>query len=302
MRWSTGAVIGRSLTLRTSVRSRKCVLDGQRGEAMAKRNSPWGETTLKVGDCRHWRVGPLGFWVRRAELEWQVTEERYDDEGLAVATKRPAPPEDAVWTRWASGEVDPPVRIRPMTPDRPVVVRPAQPFRVLKGGTARIYIRMPVWVRIELAVENDPLPLIDIPTVRMSNTWFGSVFEGTLCYWTETSARRRYDNVEPRPHLVTTPMFIHNKVEAELPLEKLCLRTAGLGIYEGSGELWASEVRATNTGPGAPEQIEISSGPPEEAREAELVFEPRQKPRGGMLARTFGFLGSLPGLDGGVVG
>jgi hypothetical protein len=269
---------------------------------MARQSSPWGETDFKVGDCRYWRIGPLGFWVRRAELEWQVAEERYDDEALVVAAKKPAPPQGAAWTRWASGAVNPPVRIRPITPDRPMVVRPAQPFRILKGGTARIYIRIPVWVRIELAVEDDPLPLMDIPTVQLSNTWFGSVFEGDLCYWTETSARRRYQNVEPRPHLAVTPMFIHNQVEAELPLEKLCLQTAGLGLYSSGGELWTSEVRVTNTGPGAPERIEVSSGPPEEARDAELICEPRQQSRGGVLARTFDFINSLPGLDTGLVG
>jgi hypothetical protein len=269
---------------------------------MAKRRSPWGETNLEVGDCRYWRIGPLGFWVRRAELEWQVAEQRYDDEDLVVAAAKPAPPADAAWSRWASGAVNPPVRIKPLTPDRPVVVRPAQPFRILKGGTARIYIRIPVWVRVELAVENDPITLVDLPTVHLSNTWFGSLFEGSLCYWTETSARRRYEDVESRPHLAAAPMFVHNKVEEELPLEKVCLRTAGLGLYFGGGELWTSEVRVTNTGPGAPERIDISSGPPEEAREAELLSEPREKPRGGVLARTFNLISALPGLDGGLVG
>lgn len=264
---------------------------------------PWGETKLVVGDRRYWRVGPLGFWVRRAEREWQVAEERYEDEAMAAAAAEPAPPDDVAWTRWASGTVDPPVRVRPVTPDRPVVVRPAQPFRILKGGQARMYIRIPVWVRIELAVENDPLPLTDIPTVRLSNTWFGSLFEGQLCYWTETSARRSIEGLAPRPHLAVAPMFVHNKVEAELPLEKVCLHTAGLSLYADERGLWTSEVRVTNSGPGAPERMEVSEGPPEEARGARLVAEPRERQKGGMLARTVGLLSSLPGMGGqGVAG
>jgi hypothetical protein len=269
---------------------------------MSKRASPWGETGLEVGECRYWRIGPLGFWVRREELEWQVAEQRCDDEGLVVAAAKPAPPPEAVWTRWASGSVNPPVRLRPLTPDRPVVARPAQPFRVLKGGTARIYVRIPVWVRVELAVENDPLPLIDLPTVRMSNTWFGSLFEGSLCYWTETSARRRFEGVEPRAHLATAPMFIQNKYQQELPLEKICLRTANLALFRAGDQLWTSEVQVTNTGPGAPERIEVAEGPPQEAAGAELLSPPRERQRGGVLTRSLGLISSLPGLDGWTAG
>lgn len=265
--------------------------------------SPWGQTELAAGDCRCWRIGPLGFWVRRAEREWQVAHQRFGEEALAAAAAGPAPPPELSWTRWASGTVNPPVRVRPMTPDRPVVVRPAQPFRILKGGIARIYIRIPVWARIELAVEDDPLQLTDIPTVELSNTWFGSLFEGQLCYWTETAARRSIEGFEPRPHLAVAPMFIHNQFQAELPLEKICLHTEGLSLYAGERGLWTSEVRVTNTGPGAPERIEVAAGPPEEAAGAEPVAEPRRRRASGFLARSVDLLQSLPGVGGqGVAG
>ena len=69
-------------------------------------------------------------------------------------------------------------------------------------------------------------------------------------------------------------------MEAELPLDKICLHAAHLAFYEGPDGLWTSEVRVTNTGPGAPERTEGAEGPPEEARGARLVSAPRQKPRG----------------------
>jgi hypothetical protein len=91
-------------------------------------------------------------------------------------------------------------------------------------------------------------------------------------------------------------------VEEELPLEKICLRTAELGLYLKDQDLWTSELRVTNTGPGAPERIEVAEGAPEEAPGAEKVAEPRRRPRGGVLARTFDFIGSLPGIHGGAAG
>ena len=260
--------------------------------------SPWGETTFEVGDCRYWRIGPLGFWIRRAEMEWQMVEQRYDDEALVVAADQPEPPEDAVWTRWASGSVQPPVRVRPVTPDRPVVVRPAQPFRILKGGRARIFIRIPVWVRIELVTKQGPLEITEVPTVQLSNTWFGSLFEGNLCYWTETAARRSIDGLAARPHLAVAPMNFHNSVEEELPLEKIRLRTGGLSFYEDARGLWTSEVQATSFGPDQPAKIEVADGPPPEAPGARLVSGPRQSEKDGVLDKAFDFLQTLPGMSG----
>ena len=273
-------------------------------EAMATEakltGSPWGETAFAEGDCLRWRVGPLGFWVRRTPMEWQVAERHYETEGLAIAEWLPSAPEDAAWTRWAAGSVLPPVRVRPVLPDRPVVVRPAQPFRILKGGVAKIYVRTPVWVRVELATEPEPLEITDLATVRLSNTWFGSLFEGVLCYWTETAARRSLKGVVSRPHLVTTPMVIHNAVEEEMPIEKICLHTQHLAVYEAGGALWTSEVKLERSDPDPtkPDRFDISDGPPEEAPGATLLSAAREKPRGGVLASAFGLLSALPGLGG----
>jgi hypothetical protein len=258
------------------------------------KQSPWGEVTFEAGDCRCWQVGPLRFWVRRTPAEWQVAQKETDGEELRVAAAEPAPPDDAEWTRWASDPSLLSLRLSPVTPDRSVVVRPEQAFRVLQHGSARIYISVPVWVRIELLTDSGPLRIVDLPTVRLSNTWFGSLFEGELCYWLATSARRNIEHRVPPPHIATASMLIRNQAGDELPLETVSLATVGLSIYEDDRGLWTSEVRVTSASEKEPQRIEVPDGPPPEAQEAKRIAGPREQAKAGMVARAVGLLQALP--------
>ena len=261
-----------------------------------KAASPWGDFGFEVGERRFWRVGPSAVWIERTEQEWRVASEESGEEGLVVAASEAAPPETAAWMRWAGEPSLCSIRLSPITPDRPVVVRPGQPFRILQNGSARVYVSLPVWVRIELLAEDTPLRMIELPTVRLSNTWFGSLFEGELCYWLETSARRTVEARPPRPHIATAPVVVRNTGQEELPLESMCVHAAHLGVYEDSRGLWTSEVQVTSSGSAEPQRIEVSAGAPPEAAAAERRSAPREQQRqGGILARAVGLLQALPG-------
>jgi hypothetical protein len=257
----------------------------------------WDEAEVRDGGCRHWRVGPLGVWIARVEGEWQVADKRFDDEARVVAEECAGIPDDVKPIRWATESEFPPVRLRPVCPDRSVVVRPDQAFRILPEGTARIYISIPVWVRVELLAKGDPMRLVDLPTVRLSNTWFGSLFKGELCYWEKTTARRRFDARAPQPHVATASMTFRNESKEELPLEKVCLRTSLLGVYRGKDRLWTSDVSVVSTSPTQPQKIDVREGAPAEAPEAMLLSEPREMRKGGIMARTFDLIQSIPGAD-----
>jgi hypothetical protein len=178
-----------------------------------------------------------------------------------------------------------------------VVVRPEQAFRILPRGSARIYISIPVWVRVELMTEPGPTTLTEMPTVRLSNTWFGSLFKGELCYWTETTARRKFDAREPQPHVATAPMLVRNDATDELPLEKVALASSMLGMYRGRDRLWTSEVKVVSSSPSQPQKVDVEEGPPSDAPEATLLSEPREKRKGGVLARTINLIQSIPGAE-----
>lgn len=261
----------------------------------------WTDTTIEPGECVHWRIGPLGIWVRRTESEWRVADDRglhetgAGENGLIVADRKSEPPAGVEWSRWAGDSDGAPFRLRPILPDRAVVVRPAQAVALLSRGSARIYVRIPVWIRAELATQPEATTLIDIPTVRLSNTWFGSLFEGELCYWVQTTARRTVEEIPHEIHVTVTPVQIINNADEQLPLEKICVGTEHLGIYQTGEELWTSQLKLIHSKEGDPQKLEPGKGPPPEAAEAELISPPRTKPKPGLASRAIGLVHSVPG-------
>ena len=86
--------------------------------------------------------------------------------------------------------------------------------------------------------------LLDVPSIRRSDTWFGSnTLEGELCYSTRSSARLNLDAIEPHPHRAVTPVEIRNEGANILPIERLRVPVQALSVYaDAEGRLWTDAV------------------------------------------------------------
>ena len=269
--------------------------------------SPWGRIALPEGRTLYRRIGPLELWLRRVEGEIRVASGQAGEEASGPAgapsddehrTEETAP-ETAAWSRWAAPEAIDAVHLRPVFPDRQVVVEPEVPFALLPSAEAKVFVRVPLSVRVTTGSPDDPITLIEIPTVALSDTWWGDFLDGELSYWLHTTARRRMDPSLLQPYRAICPLLLSNRSAAELKVEKLTLRVAGLSLFkggEGVGGLWADTSRVRYLGDSEGSQIEMSGRAPEEAGDARRVCPPLQPLPRGLKARTFARLRSLPGV------
>lgn len=270
-------------------------MTGETKEARVESAAPIRPMVVKVSTepACVWAAGPLRVWCKSSGDElWVGFFHLEGDEKHAVSDH---PPEEIEWSRWAVGRPQQEVRIIPLFPDRPVVVKPENPFRVAKGARAKIYVRVPLWLRLELTTR-EALSLIEIPTVVLSNTWFGTYTEGELCYWISSGARRQIEPDPTRSYLAICPIQISNRSDGELQVEKLCLRVGGLSLFSYKGQLWSDETVVAYRGGVEPSQVEATGRPPAEAPEAELVTRPRNPVRKRLSVRTFASFRELPGL------
>jgi len=253
----------------------------------------WGEHEISLRKIYHWAIGDLNIWCNRTSQEIQFAHKRLpaSDDG----TKIEGPPEDISWSRFALIKEHPAIRISPLFPDRPVVVKPETLFKLNQGIQAKIYIRVPIWLKIELTTR-EPITLVEIPTVVLSNTWFGTFLEGELCYWISSSARREIEPDPSRNYLAICPIQMVNKSEIDLSIEKLCLRVANLSLFFDGKQLWSDETKVTYKGEEASSQIEFSGKPPIEAPAAAIIASPRSPIKKGLVAQTFSSLKDLPGI------
>lgn len=253
----------------------------------------WGVFEIALDKLYSWKIGDLNVWCRKGTNEIQIAH-KYSD-STVDNQKSIEPPEGISWSRWALKKDKIEIQLSPQLPDRPVVVKPESSFRITIGAQAKIYIRVPLWLRINLSTKPSE-KLLEIPAVVLSNTWFGTFFEGELCYWISTGARRQIEPDANRPYLAICPIFLTNSSEKDLLVEKICLRVANLSLFSDGIQLWADETKVLYKGDDEVSHIKASGIPPNEAKSAKLISSPRSPRKKGLVAKTFASIRDLPGL------
>jgi hypothetical protein len=254
---------------------------------------PWGVHTLEGTGTHRVELGPITFWLRARNGEIWVAHAATPAEGRSD----PEPPDVESWVRWAAGGDVRRIRLVPAFPDRPLVVEPEPAFRLLRHAEARVYVRVPLWVRVQLV--EPAVTLVEVPTVPLSDTWFGDFIDGELCYWHHTTARREVTPDLFQRHLAMCPIRLSNQADGELKVEKIALRVAHLSLFATPTELWGDEASVRYEGEEAGSVIVMSGKPPREAPEAGLVAPPRVPIQRNFRTRSFARLKALSGLGGG---
>lgn len=245
--------------------------------------SPWGVHDLRGAQALDLHFGPLSLRVEERDGEVWLGRHLVDPGGHGPSER---------WTRWATADWDGRVSFTPVFPDRPVVVEPDGAFWLVRGASARIYVRVPLWVHVE-ALGQDRTSLIRIPTVVGSDTWWGSLEEGELCYWFATSARRSVEDSLFQHHLAMCPVKLENASADSLPVERIALRVAYLSLYSQGGRLWADETSVRYQGEAEGAHLETAGTAPPEAPGALLLAPARLRMTRGLRALTFARLRSV---------
>ncbi len=259
-------------------------------------NPWWGSFDLEEGQCRHWHIGPLDLWIERRPMEWRLAHVSQDDPTVPLTAFHgpgecgESPPE-ATLVRFGSQRFGESLRLMPALADRPIITRPDEPLRLLPGHHIHLYISTPAWVRIEIG--DPPSPLLDIPSLRPSDTWFGpSTHEGELCYAVRTKARLQLDNIVPNPHRILTQIRIQNRAKGDLVLERVILPAPSLSVFRDRQErLWTETLTLDRAADDTLAQVHLDPAPPaEEAIGSRKITGARSRAPRNVLIRAMNAL------------
>ncbi len=113
--------------------------------------------------------------------------ERISEEEDTIIAQHGEKPENLTWNRYIYKSELNIIRFVPYLPDRPVVVDPESPIRILPDNSALFFVSIPSWIRIFTGTQ-EKIMLLEVPAEVLSNTWFGDPMEGELCYSLKTLA------------------------------------------------------------------------------------------------------------------
>lgn len=240
----------------------------------------WGEMDKLAETPVKREIGPLKIWFRKIYNEIWIAHNYQDKTELN-------------WSRWVMKSSDFTIKITPVFPDKPIIVRPEYPFRITKNARAKVYTTIPVWVRISPADNNQNI-LTEIPVQVLSKTWFGDPVDGELCYWISTTARRQVENTDIDKYKAICPLNIQNKSDSDLQVEKICFRVDRLTMFQSNTQLWADDTQITYRGSEQHSDIVMSGKAPKELTGSVRLCEPRNTIKKSIATRTFQRLKEIP--------
>lgn len=272
----------------------------------------WGTFSLDLETGGQWDVGPSTIWIYRSERDWRIIHRPSTDpvtaDPMARRSEVTLPVEeeemsallatddpDLKTSRFSVGDTNEAVVLEPVLADRSVVTRPEHPLYVLPDESVTLYLSTPLWVRVKLADTDRQLQ--ELPSHRMSDTWFGpSTRDGELCYATRTVGRLRLDRLPFRLHRALTPLRVRNTASTPLALERVQLPAPHLALYvTPSNVLWTQAVTMTHAAGTEGASVRVQTGSPSDARDADLLQDPREPDRQGLFTSTFSTFGALFG-------
>ncbi|MFP4355704.1 MAG: DUF432 domain-containing protein [Phycisphaerae bacterium] len=247
----------------------------------------WKPIELESNSTLLARIGPLRLYIHHHRDEVHIATD-YPPGELGPAEIGPieGAPSDLEWTRWVAGRDFEQIQLRPTTPDRSCVVRPELPVKIPTDREAYFYVRVPLWICVTIPGQPE-LTLSEVPSIVLSNTWFGDPQGGELCYSMRTTARREAEEETVRSNRVVVPVRVRNEADEALEVQRICLAVKHLNIYRGQRCLWANRVKATFRGEQETSRIEFDDQPPDQAGQAELLAAHREPVHEGFFRRTF---------------
>ncbi|WP_455382172.1 hypothetical protein [Salinispira pacifica] len=258
----------------------------------------WALQTVDPKNALKYELGPVTIWVCFAEHDWYVAHEWLESEP-AVYRVSQLPlrdtPDDVEWRRWTAAKESMTVAVTPHLPDRPLVVKPSAEIKIPAGNRALFFVSIPLWFRVSVGHPR-PIQLTEIPSVVLSNSWFGDVTSGELCYSLRTTATREVDSSEVIMHRATCPMHIHNNSPTELDFQRLCVHAEYLRLYEGANRLYTNHVKVAFRGEEHLSQIELSKTAPDIEPDCRLIQSARMQADQSLMKKTFQVLRSLTGV------
>jgi hypothetical protein len=240
---------------------------------------PDAELPLAVGESMRLEFGQLQLDILHSPFEWTLRY-RYRNK-LAQQHTAEYGPETVL--RFVFDKSEKTVSVTALLADRAVVSRPLSPISLMAGASTQVYISTPLYLAVNIGSHR----LIELPVVRLSDTWFGDKSSGELCYSDTTRARLDPSAVENLYFKAVTPVTIKNQSSRQLLLDRINVPVLMLQLFRMPGpDKSFITTSITVTLSESVEDTRIQLGSAQDHRDAELISPARRPQKKQFLYRA----------------
>ena len=249
--------------------------------------SHWLAINIAENEAAIWSVEDISVYAQRVTGDWMLARAASESIPIEqVARKITWLPINLDWKRWALEHEAPEVRFCPAFPDRPLVVKTRIPVIVPPKTTVELYVNLPIWLEVSVSQGSKYYTLDTIAPTTLSNTWYGTHFEGQLCYALKSRPRRSLEDLSEEPLRAVCLFKIRNSSKVSLPVEKIRIDPAHLSLYQSNRRLWTNCVTVTFKGDEEHSEIDYDDSAPRDLDEPTLIRESdRPSSKGSIIDR-----------------
>jgi len=253
-------------------------------------SSIWGDIPLKPGEIKTIRMADLSAFIHLLNNEIKIAFIYSNNDMTDTANL-----DHLDWQRWPQDKKILKIKVHPVLPDRPVLIKPESLLYLPEYSETRIFCRLPLFIRISLVFNTKTDDLIDIPTIKLSKTWFGTFKEGEICYSITSGTRTEIETDPQRPFLAICPLKLRNKTKEQFPTDKICLRTDYLSLFIHNEQIWTDETSISYTGKNEISQVNFSGRQPNGLDGAKILTRPKEVLKKSLYTSSFSTIKDLHG-------
>ena len=253
----------------------------------------WTKYNLEREKVYLWKFGTLEFFIKKIGKEWQIAHKTSETPENSDEFAKVVPePENVEWKSFIADKSDI-LYILPALPDRPVVIKPNNTFKLMPEKAVQFFINIPVWIQLYSSSAQKDNLMFEIPLQELSSTWFGDPDNGILSYSLPKGSYGSLGSNNPKGYEIICPVRITNSSAGQLDFQRLCLHVDFLDIYSDRNFLYSNETMVRYKGENIISDINYSNQSPPSAENAKHLSSPRNQGKSNVFKKSFHLIKSL---------
>ncbi len=253
----------------------------------------WKKYTIEPNKIYYWKLGACEFWVKKQNKEWQIASKNFNEPLMETSiAKEVDEPNDVEWKSFIADKSNL-LNIVPALPDRPVVVKPNNTFKLLPNMNVQLYVHIPVWIQLYSGSAKKENLVYEFSSYELSSTWFGYPDNGILSYSLTNSIDTSFDKSSLANFKTVCPIKITNDCQTALDFQRLSLLVEFLNIYSENNLLFTSETKVKFKGENVVSEINYGQSAPSFIENPKHLASPRNPEKNNVLKKSFHFIKSL---------
>ena len=253
----------------------------------------WSKISIEQGNTYYWKLGLKGIYLQKRNKEWFFSLK--DLQELAkdlICGEQTSPVDNAEWLTFV-GDSGNTVQPLPAFPDRPIVVKPKTPLKVLPEKDVLLFIEIPLYIQFYSNTGKIENLIFECCSQELSSTWFGELDDGILVYSLPLEISTAFEKSKHTSHNITCPVRLTNDSSMALDVQRFLLRGEYLNIYRHEKELWSNEVKIRFKGESEFSDVQYVNQAPSFIKSPVQIATARSIKSTNVFSKSFHFFKSL---------